>query len=221
MNPSLLNTQLQSGLRKLRIIVEACPHTGSSTSGSSQIQTHAGYRFAPKAMGHADLTPRETEALKFIAEGLTNARIAIEMKISIKTVEKHRQCIMNKLGRHDTAALTRYAVGRGILFDEEFRRVLIERLHRQSSPWRTKMITIRETEVLRLVAGGLVNKQIASELNISIKTVGNHRQALMDRLNIHEVAGLTRYAISEGLIPNHAPAAQGSQTTRSFPTATV
>ena len=83
------------------------------------------------------------------------------------------------------------------------------------------MITGREKEVLRLVAGGLVNKQIASELNISIKTVGNHRQALMDRLNIHEVAGLTRYAISEGLIPNYAPAVQGYQTTRSYPTATV
>ena len=83
------------------------------------------------------------------------------------------------------------------------------------------MITSRETEVLRLVAGGLVNKQIASELNISIKTVGNHRQALMDRLNIHEVAGLTRYAISERLIPNHAPAAPGYHTTRPFPTATV
>jgi DNA-binding NarL/FixJ family response regulator len=154
--------------------------------------------------------------LKFIAEGLTNAQIAIEMHISVKTVEKHRQCIMNKLGRHDTAALTRYAVGRGILFDDAIHRALIQRLHRQSSPWRTKMITSREKQVLSLVAGGLVNKQIASELNISIKTVGNHRQALMDRLNIHEVAGLTRYAIAEGFIPSHAPANAWSPTDHEF-----
>jgi FixJ family two-component response regulator len=50
------------------------------------------------------------------------------------------------------------------------------------------------------VASLKVNKQIASELNLSIKTVGNHRQELMRRLNIHHVAGLTRYAISNGVI---------------------
>jgi len=199
-------------VRKLRIVVtegcvEARPENKNSwsTSCPDQIERHFHPPFASKVLKPTSLTPRETEALKFIVEGLTNAQIAFEMNISIKTVEKHRQCIMNKLGCHDTTALTRYAVGRGILFDDELHRSLLQRLHRQSSPWRTKMITSREKQVLSLIARGLVNKQIASELNISIKTVGNHRQALMDRLNIHEVAGLTRFAISEGLLPSHTP----------------
>ncbi len=61
-------------------------------------------------------------------------------------------------------------------------------------------LTSRETELLQLIAEGHVNKQIASELNISIKTVEKHRQHLMEKLNIHEIAGLTRYAIAAGVI---------------------
>jgi len=61
-------------------------------------------------------------------------------------------------------------------------------------------LTSRETEILQLVAEGLANKQSAAELNISIKTVEKHRQSLMQKLNIHDTAGLTRYAISVGII---------------------
>jgi DNA-binding NarL/FixJ family response regulator len=61
-------------------------------------------------------------------------------------------------------------------------------------------LTSRECEVLQLVAEGMANKQVAAELGISIKTVEKHRQHLMDKLNIHETAGLTRYAIATGVI---------------------
>src|SRR4051812_33639666 len=61
-------------------------------------------------------------------------------------------------------------------------------------------LTTREAEVLQLVAEGSANKQVAAELGISIKTVEKHRQNLMDKLNIHDTAGLTRYAISAGVI---------------------
>jgi len=61
-------------------------------------------------------------------------------------------------------------------------------------------LTPREAEVLQLVAEGSANKQVASALGISIKTVEKHRQHLMDKLNIHDTAGLTRYAISAGVI---------------------
>ena len=65
-------------------------------------------------------------------------------------------------------------------------------------------LTSRETEVLQLIAEGEGNKQIATELGISIKTVEKHRQQVMNKLHIHEVAGLTRYAISKGMIPSGA-----------------
>lgn len=62
------------------------------------------------------------------------------------------------------------------------------------------LLTSREVEVLQLIAEGNANKQIASALGISIKTVEKHRQSLMERLSIHNTAGLTRYAISSGVV---------------------
>jgi DNA-binding NarL/FixJ family response regulator len=61
-------------------------------------------------------------------------------------------------------------------------------------------LSAREVEVLQLIAEGKANKETAAELNISIKTVEKHRQHLMEKLNIHDTAGLTRYAISSGII---------------------
>ena len=61
-------------------------------------------------------------------------------------------------------------------------------------------LTSREMEVLQLVAEGKANKETAAELHISVKTVEKHRQSLMEKLNIHDTAGLTRYAISAGII---------------------
>ncbi len=63
-------------------------------------------------------------------------------------------------------------------------------------------LSSREMEVLQLVAEGKPNKQIADELKISFKTVDKHRQHLMAKLNIHDTASLTRYAISAGIIEN-------------------
>lgn len=61
------------------------------------------------------LTSRETEVLQLIAEGKANKQIATELAISIKTVEKHREHLMRKLDIHDTAGITRYAIGAGII----------------------------------------------------------------------------------------------------------
>ena len=61
-------------------------------------------------------------------------------------------------------------------------------------------LTSREMEVLQLIAEGKANKQTASELGIGLKTVEKHREHIMDKLDIHDTAGLTRYAISAGII---------------------
>ena len=65
---------------------------------------------------------------------------------------------------------------------------------------KSSRLTSRETEVLQLIAEGKANKETAEELHISIKTVEKHRQSLMEKLNIHDTAGLTRYAIATGII---------------------
>ncbi len=81
-----------------------------------------------------------------------------------------------------------------------------DRLHLQSPDRAGKhnpkavQLTSREMEVLQLIAEGKANKETASELGIGIKTVEKHREHLMEKLDIHDTAGLTRYAISAGII---------------------
>lgn len=82
-------------------------------------------------------------------------------------------------------------------------------------------LSTREIEVLQLVAEGHPNKEVATRLAISIKTVEKHRQKLMDKLQLHETAGLTRYAIASGLIEVPGPfprrPALGARAPRSRP----
>ncbi|MBN2234083.1 MAG: response regulator transcription factor [Opitutales bacterium] len=63
-------------------------------------------------------------------------------------------------------------------------------------------LSSRERQVLQLIAEGRANKETASDLGIRIKTVEKHRASIMRKLDIHETAGLTRYAITNGLIEN-------------------
>jgi len=70
----------------------------------------------------------------------------------------------------------------------------------QGKPKSKKSLSSREEEILQLIAEGASNKQIASILNLSIKTVEKHRQRLMNKLKIHNTAGLTRYALTNGVI---------------------
>ena len=61
-------------------------------------------------------------------------------------------------------------------------------------------LTVREREVLVLIAEGQSNKEIADRLGIGVRTIETHRERIMRRLNIHSVAGLTKYAIANGLV---------------------
>jgi DNA-binding NarL/FixJ family response regulator len=63
-----------------------------------------------------------------------------------------------------------------------------------------EQLTSRQREILQLIAEGKNTKEIAAELDISVKTVEAHRLQLMDRLNIHDIPGLVRYAIRNGLV---------------------
>jgi two-component system response regulator NreC len=61
------------------------------------------------------------------------------------------------------------------------------------------VLTSREREVLQLIAEGWSTKEMASHLNVSAKTVDTHRRQIMDKLNLHSIADLTKYAVQEGL----------------------
>jgi DNA-binding NarL/FixJ family response regulator len=77
--------------------------------------------------------------------------------------------------------------------------LIMEYSHRtQVGP--VRRLSSRQTQVLQLIARGKTTKQIALELNISVKTVESHRMQLMDRLEIHDIPGLVRFAIKVGLV---------------------
>ena len=64
----------------------------------------------------------------------------------------------------------------------------------------TDPLTLREREVLQLIAEGQRTKQIAVRLGISVKTAESHRTRIMSKLDVHETANLVRYAIRRGLV---------------------
>ena len=74
----------------------------------------------------------------------------------------------------------------------------LQRVGGELSP--LEQLTARQREILQLIAEGKNTKEIASTLEISVKTVEAHRLQLMARLDIHDVPGLVRYAIREGLV---------------------
>jgi DNA-binding NarL/FixJ family response regulator len=84
-------------------------------------------------------------------------------------------------------------------FSDDMARVALQQLAEGPSETQAEL-TNRERQVLIGVASGRSNKEIASDLNISTRTVESHRESLMRKLNIHGVGGLTKYALATGLI---------------------
>ncbi len=111
--------------------------------------------------------------------------------------------LLKQTSSHDLSRAIREAQKGNTFFSPS----IAKRLHDQKSPHgagrlkkQIARLTSREVEVLQLIAEGAPNKQVAGELGISIKTVEKHRAHLMSKLNIHDTAGLTRYAIEAGII---------------------
>jgi DNA-binding NarL/FixJ family response regulator len=71
----------------------------------------------PSELFGASLTPRQREVLQLVAEGKANKEIATILNVSVKTVDFHKAAIMDELGLHSTAELTRYAIEHGIIGD--------------------------------------------------------------------------------------------------------
>ena len=96
------------------------------------------------------------------------------------------------------------AVHRGdAYFSPSVARTLAEALRAQAPavPEGLERLTERERDVLARIAGGLSNKEIASELGISVRTVESHRDSLMKKTGLRNVAALTRLALESGLVP--------------------
>lgn len=136
-------------------------------------------------------------------------------QILVLTMHDNREYILQsiRLGargylRKDTspAELVRAikAVYAGELYlDGPASRVVADEFQRgtQRRPPEPPLLSDRERQVLVLIAEGLSNKEVADRLGIGVRTAETHRERLMRKLNIHTVAGLTRFAIAHGMVP--------------------
>jgi DNA-binding NarL/FixJ family response regulator len=78
---------------------------------------------------------------------------------------------------------------------------VVHRYVRSTSPQASdRTLAPREQEVLRLIAAGQSTKEIAATLTVSSKTIETHRRRIMEKLNRHSVAELTKYAVAQGLV---------------------
>ena len=119
-------------------------------------------------------------ALKLGAMGyLPKSAASTELELAIKTVLSNEKYVSPELSRRTFLEHAKDAAQRRGTGTE---------------------LTPRQLEVLRLIADGKTTKDIARFLKISVKTVESHRAQLMDRLDIHDVAGLVRHAIKRGLV---------------------
>ena len=99
------------------------------------------------------------------------------------------------------------SVARGKLFlspgiSRQVIEVFLGQMGEQADP--LDQLTPRQREILQLIAEGHSSKQIAHRLDASVKTIESHRASLMERLDIHDIAGLVRYAIRQGLVSPEA-----------------
>ncbi len=98
-------------------------------------------------------------------------------------------------------AVRAVASGKTYLSPQVSRHVIDRYLERQQdrqTPF--ELLTPRQREILQMIAEGATTREIARRLKLSVKTVDTHRTQLMDRLDIHDVAGLVRYAVRAGLV---------------------
>ncbi|RPH98975.1 MAG: DNA-binding response regulator [Zetaproteobacteria bacterium] len=110
-----------------------------------------------------------------------------------------RGYVLKKQAAADLVRAIREVSGGGVYLSPGISSAVVEAIRSpQSAP--EEPLTAREREVLQLVAEGKTTKEIAVLLGVSVKTADAHRTRLMQKLDIHDIAGLTRYAIRRGVI---------------------
>ena len=128
------------------------------------------------------------QALRAGAAGyLLKDAAAAELELAVTSVARGETYLSPAVSKHVIADYLRRAGGGAARGDE-------------GTPSPTALLTPRQREILQLIAEGHSTKEIAALLHLSVKTVETHRMQLMARLDVHEVAGLVRYAIRVGLV---------------------
>jgi DNA-binding NarL/FixJ family response regulator len=110
-----------------------------------------------------------------------------------------RGYVLKKQAAADLLQAIKEVQGGSVYVSPGMSRALVDAV-RNNTEMRSDLLTGREREVLQLVAEGKTSKEIASVLDVSVKTAETHRANIMNKLDIHETAGLVRYAIRHGMV---------------------
>jgi DNA-binding NarL/FixJ family response regulator len=152
------------------------------------------------------------EAARRIAREVPTAKVLI---LSSYNDEQHVQqaigagaagYLMKETASKEVLRAIREACNGNAFFSPPISRRLLKQWQKrdlQATSTVAPTLTTRQTEVVQLIAEGYSTKQIAGLLSISSKTVEKHRQTVMDKLDIHEIASLTRYAVSSGVVESN------------------
>src|SRR6185436_5244563 len=204
------HTVVRFGLRMLLESAEDMEVVGEAGNGREAVE------LAQKLTPHVAVLDVIMPQLNGLDAARRIAREAPQTKILILSTYAHDHFLEQAMAAAVSGYLTKETAASELLkairtivsgrqyFSPHMSKRLVElapsRLSSRRMSFSGKPLTAREAEVLQLIAEGDSNKTIAEKLRISIKTIEKHRQSVMQKLNIHETAGLTRYAINHGMI---------------------
>jgi len=205
------HTVVREGLRKILELEDDFAVVGEAEHGRQAVALVKKLRPAVVVMDIAMPLLNGLEATRQILKAVPGARILIltahsdDAYIKVATESGAVGFLLKQASAQDLSEGIR-EVNKGHVFFGPFMakrlpeclRKSLDRVGR-SNP-RNDRLSSREMEVLQLIAEGKANKETAAELGVGIKAVEKHREHLMQKLDIHDTAGLTRYAIHAGII---------------------
>jgi DNA-binding NarL/FixJ family response regulator len=205
------HTVVRQGLRSLLAIEEDIEIVGEAESGRQAVQMAKQLLPDVVVMDIAMPSLNGLEATRQITKELPATKVLVLSSYSDdEYVQRLTEAgavgyLIKQSAANDLLKAIRETQKGNAFFSPSISRRLLDRYREafaSGQPVRktAERLTSRESEVLQLIAEGRANKQMAGDLCISIKTVEKHRQTLMNKLKIHEVAGLTRYALAKGII---------------------
>lgn len=202
------HTLVRAGIRALLQKIENVSVVGEAEDGSEAVRLIAQWRPAIVLMDIAMPQMSGLEATRLIGEQFPDTRVIIlsmhlEQEYVLSALQAGAKGYLLKGARTPELELAITSVARGetYLSPAASKLVVGEVMRRAAGePNPLDQLTPRQQEVLKLIAEGLTTKEIAQKLAISIKTVKTHRAELMEQLDIHEIAGLVRFAIRVGLV---------------------